>query len=155
MSRAAPGMEDEAVRPKNPEAQSKTALLHLTPMHLTSIRVRTDRAEVAAFAGEIGCLGGPDFVPMTFPIRWLTQPDVRQAISQALGPGYLPVHEGQSFAYVKSLKIEHDYELAIRLKLSEKPSRLTLHMRVSDPQGEVCTLETVLRIVPIGMDQRS
>ncbi|HTV34188.1 MAG TPA: hypothetical protein VME69_14015 [Methylocella sp.] len=122
-------------------------------MQLPPIRVRTDRAEAAAFALETGSLGGQDFMPLTYPIRWLTLPDVRRAVSQALGAGFLPVHEGQRFAQVKNLEIDHDYELAFELELSEKPSRLTVRLRVSDSEGLSCALETVLRIVPAETDQ--
>jgi hypothetical protein len=122
-------------------------------IRLPPIRVRTDRGEVAGFLRETGGAPAGDFVPLIFPIRWLALPAVRGLILQMIGgQGFLPVHEGQSFAYEHELRIETDYVLAIEGRRAAKPPRLTLRMAVSTGQGEICAhLETVLRIVPLNL----
>jgi hypothetical protein len=121
------------------------------PLRLPAIHVRTDPGEVAGFLRETGGVGSGDFVPLTFPFRWLALPAIRGAILHLLGgEGFLPVHEAQSFAYEKTLRIDAAYVLAIEIESSEKPPRLILKMAVSNDEGEICTrLETVLRIVPL------
>ena len=119
------------------------------PVRLPAIRVRTERSEVTGFLYETGGAGTGDFVPLTFPFRWLALPAIRRAILQLIGgDGFLPVHEAQSFAYERSLRIETDYVLAIDIERSENPPRLTLKTAVSTVEGEMCVrLETILRIV--------
>ena len=119
------------------------------PVRLLAIRVRTEPDEVAAFLRETGGIGTGDFVPLTFPFRWLTLPAIRGLILQLSGgEGFLPVHEAQSFAYERSLRADDDYILDVAFQTAEKPPRLILKMAVSTVQGEICAhLETVLRIV--------
>jgi hypothetical protein len=134
-----------------PEASEDT-LVRLPP-----IRVRTRTSEVAGFLRETGGarLGG--FVPVTFPARWLALPAIRGLILQLIGgDGFLPVHEGQSFAYERELQLETDYVLAVEARRTAKPQRLTLKMAVSTGQGEFCArVETVLRIVPLSLEPAS
>jgi hypothetical protein len=117
---------------------------------LPPLRVRTDRAEIAAFAASTAPLSG-DFVPLTFPFRWLTLPAIRAAIVDMIGgDGVLPVHEAQNFAYERALLPDADYDLTVEAQRSEEPPRLTLRCAVSTLEGEVCTrFETVLRIVSL------
>jgi hypothetical protein len=124
------------------------------PVRLPAIKVRTDRGEVAAFLRETGGIGTGDFVPLTFPFRWLTLPAIRGLILQLSGgEGFLPVHEAQSFAYERSLRADTDYILDVAFQTAEKPPRLILKMAVSTVQDsngrtEICAhLETILRIV--------
>ncbi|MGH6829745.1 MAG: hypothetical protein ACREDG_01140, partial [Methylocella sp.] len=59
------------------------------------------------------------------------------------GGGFLPVHEAQSFAYERELRIETDYVLAVEGHRTAKPPRVILKMAVSTGQGEICAhLET-------------
>ncbi|SFK04920.1 hypothetical protein [Methylocapsa palsarum] len=117
---------------------------------LPPIKVRTDRAAIAAFVQSTAPLSG-DFVPLTFPFCWLTLPVIRSAILEAIGAeGVLPVHEAQKFDYERALEPDSDYQLAIEAKRSEGPPRLTLKGVVSTLQGDVCVrFETVLRIVSL------
>jgi hypothetical protein len=128
-----------------------------TPIRLPPIRVRTERDEVAGFLRETEGARTGGFVPLTFPVRWLALPAVRGLILQLIGgQGFLPVHEGQSFAYEHELRIETDYALAIEARRTAKPPRLVLRMAVSTRQGEICAhLETVLRIVPVDLEPAS
>jgi hypothetical protein len=125
------------------------------PLRLPPIRVRTGAGEVAGFLRETGGDRPGGFVPLTFPVRWLALPAVRGLILQLIGgQGFLPVHEAQSFAYERELRIETDYVLAVEAR--RKPPRLTLRMAVSTGQGEICGhLETVLRIVPLNLEPAS
>jgi hypothetical protein len=127
-----------------------------TLIRLPPIRVRTDRSEVAGFLREIGGTTG-GFVPLTFPVSWLALPAVRGLILQLIGgQGFLPVHEGQSFAYEQELRIETDYVLAIEARRTAKPPRLTLKMTIATEQGEICgRSETVLRILPLTLEPAS
>jgi hypothetical protein len=119
------------------------------PVRLAAIEVRTEPGEVAGFLRETGGIGTGDFVPLTFPFRWLALPAIRGLILQLTGgEGFLPVHESQSFAYERSLRIDTDYVLDVEIEASEKPPRLILKIAVSTGDGEICArLETVLRIV--------
>ena len=64
------------------------------PVRLAAIEVRTEPGEVAGFLRETGGIGTGDFVPLTFPFRWLALPAIRGAILQLTGgEGFLPVHE--------------------------------------------------------------
>jgi hypothetical protein len=121
----------------------------VAPVRLPAIPVRTEPGEVAGFLRETGSVGTGDFVPLTFPFRWLALPVIRGTIMQMLGgDGFLPVHEAQSFAYERSLRPDTVYVLDVEIDASEKPPRLIVKMAVSSTDGEICArLETVSRIV--------
>ncbi|MGH6847238.1 MAG: hypothetical protein ACREC0_07320 [Methylocella sp.] len=128
-----------------------------TPIRLPPIQVRTERGDVAGFLRETGVAPTGDFVPLIFPVRWLALPAVRGLILQLIGgQGFLPIHEAQSFAYERELRIESEYVLAIEARRTAKPPRLILRMAVSTRQGQVCARsETVLRIVPLNLEPAS
>jgi hypothetical protein len=128
-----------------------------TLIHLPPIRVRIGGTEVAGFSRETGDARAGGVVPVTFPARWLALPALRGLILQLIGgDGFLPVQEGQTFAYEHELRIETDYVLAVEARRTAKPPRLTLKMAVSTGQGENCAhLETVLRIVPLKLEPAS
>ena len=125
-----------------------------TLVRLPPIRVRTGAGEVAGFLRETGGARTLGFVPLTFPVRWLTLPAIRGLILQLIGgQGFLPVHEGQSFAYEHELRIETDYVLAVEARRTAKPPRLILKMAISTGEGENCArVETVLRVVPLNLE---
>jgi hypothetical protein len=126
-------------------------------IRLPPIRVRTEASEVAGFLRETADARTGDVVPVTFPARWLALPALRGLILQLIGgDGFLPVHEGQSFAYDHELRIETDYILAVEARRTAKPPRVTLKIAISTMQGEICAhLETVLRIVPLNLEPAS
>jgi hypothetical protein len=146
--KAAPDPRAAALAPQ----PSADTLIRLPP-----IRVRTGASEVAGFLRETGGARTGGFVPLTFPFRWLALPAIRGLILQLIGGhGFLPVHEAQSFAYERELRIGTDYVLAVEARRTAKPPRLTLKMAVSTGQGEICAhLETVLRIVPLNLEPAS
>jgi hypothetical protein len=124
-----------------------------TLVRLPPIWVRTRTSEVAGFLRETGG-GDGGFVPVTFPARWLAHPAIRGLIMQLIGgDGFLPVHEGQSFAYERELQLETDYVLAVEARRTAKPPRVILKVGVSTGGGEICArVETVLRIVPLNLE---
>jgi hypothetical protein len=124
------------------------------PVRLPPILVRTGASEVAGYLRATGGDVTLDFVPLTFPFRWLAHPAIRGLILQLIGgQGFLPVHEAQSFAYEHELQIETDYVLAVEARRTAKPPRLTLKIAVSTSRQEICAhLETVLRIVPLYLE---
>ncbi len=142
-------------------AQSRDAMAREpredTLVRLPSIRVRTGASEVAGFLRETGDARTLGFVPLTFPFRWLALPAIRGLILQLIGgQGFLPVHEAQSFAYERELRLETDYVLAVEARRTAKPPRLTLKMAVSTEEGEICArIETVLRIVQLNLEPAS
>ena len=125
-----------------------------TLFRLPPIRVRTGASEVAGFLRETGDTRTSGFVPLVFPVRWLGLPAVRGLILQLTGgEGFLPVHEAQSFAYERELRIETDYVLAVEARRAAKPPRVILKMAISTGEGENCArVETVLRIVPLNLE---
>jgi hypothetical protein len=127
------------------------------PVLLPTIRVWIEPGEVAAFSRETGGAGISDFVPLSFPFRWLALPAVRGAIMQGLGgDGFLPVHEAQSFAYERGLRLNTSYVLDVEIETGEKPPRLIVKMTVSSTEAEICArLETVLRIVELSREADS
>ena len=119
------------------------------PEALGSFAVRAEAEAVAAFRRATGCGGAT--VPATFPMRWLTRPDVRGAIMALLPEADLvPVHESQNFDYAGRLEPEVPYRLVLSAARSREPDRLTVHGVVVDGAGEeLARLETVLRLVAV------
>jgi hypothetical protein len=128
-----------------------------TLVRLPPVRVRTRTREVVGFLRETAGNRVGGSVPITFPARWLALPAIRGLILQLTGgDGFVPVHEGQSFAYDQELQLESDYILAVEARRTAKPPRLILKMAVSTGEGEICArVETVLRIVPLNLEPAS
>jgi hypothetical protein len=107
--------------------------------------VRTDRARVEAFRRRIG--GSGEGVPASFPICWLGRPKIRASIEKACG-GRLPLHEGQTFEYLRPLHVECDYRLSLSVEEEANPPRLALRADITAANDEVyLKLETLLRLV--------
>lgn len=64
----------------------------------TQIAVTVDPAHVAAFARATGAEPVPGTLPITYPVSWLTRPEVVALVAglAADRPGALPVHELQT-----------------------------------------------------------
>ncbi len=121
-------------------------------MVLGPFEVATDPAAVAAFAAAIGAPAGQ--IPVTFPIVWLSAPDLKAALREAVGPDYLPVHESQSFAYLRALAPASAYRLTAIARRESGPERLVVEADVSDMAGApVLTLRAVLRLVALAGGQ--
>ena len=112
------------------------------------LMVRTDAADVEAFARALGLreICGP--VPLTFPIRWLSLPDVRGEISRELGLDQAPlVQQSQTFHFFGPLEPDRDYSFEIvARRLGPSFDRTSLRATVRDVTGnDVLTMDTVLR----------
>ena len=118
---------------------------------LGTFAVEAVAAEVDAFRAAtcFGQDGTPGSVPLTFPMRWLMQPDVRQAILTLLPEtDLIPVHEAQSFDYARPLRPGHAYQLAVSGQRLAEPARLLVEATVNDGDGSPCVrLDTTLRLV--------
>ena len=117
---------------------------------LGTFPVVADGEAVAAFRAATDC-AADCAVPVTFPMRWLMQPDVRQAIMSLLPEANLvPVHESQSFDYVEALRVDASYRLLLSGARSREPARLTVQAAIADAAGvELARLDTVLRLIEI------
>jgi hypothetical protein len=113
------------------------------------IAVRTDSAAVRDFQGASGGDVLPGLVPLIFPICWLALPEVRAGLLEGTGGrDIVPVHESQSFTTRHRLELDRDYLLAVALRRSSQPERLTLQGTVTTPDGDLCVeFETVLRLI--------
>lgn len=115
---------------------------------LGPFEVAADAAAVAAFAAATGASNSG--VPATFPIVWLSAPQMKQALRAAVGPDALPVHESQSFDYVRPLEIGGVYRLTATARREAKPDRLVIEAEAVTASGEkALAMRTALRIFPL------
>ena len=109
-------------------------------------------AEIAAFAMAIGARD--DVVPATYPIVWLSSPELKAALRATAGPDYLPVHESQSFDYSRPLVPGAAYRLTAVARRESAPERLTVVADVVQMAGApVVTMRAVLRLAPLSGGQ--
>ena len=121
-------------------------------MVLGPFEVATDPAEIAAFAAAVG--SGDGYVPPTFPIVWLSAPALKAALRDAVGPDFLPVHESQSFDYIRPLAAGAACRLTAIARREHAPDRLVVEASVADLAGApVLTMRAVLRLVPLAGGQ--
>jgi hypothetical protein len=112
--------------------------------------VRAERERVEAYQRRTGAPG--EGIPAAFPICWLAQPQIRQAIEQACGDR-VPLHEGQMFEYARPLELGRDYRLSLVLREELHPPRLALEAKVETADGKPCLrMETLLRLVAPAME---
>ncbi len=119
-----------------------------TEVAIGPLTVRTDAADVDAFAHALGPHANYGPVPLTFPIRWLSLPAVRGEISRALGLDQTPlVQQSQTFDYARRLECDHDYAFALTARrAAPSPDRTVLHATIRDAAGnDMLTMDTVLR----------
>ena len=114
-------------------------------LRLGPFPVRTERTQIEAYRGATRTSGQE--VPTAFPICWLGQPQIRAAVEDACRER-LPLHEGQTFEYVRPLRQDADYRLWLTLSEEADPPRLVLKSECQNPAEELCLrMETVLRLV--------
>jgi acyl dehydratase len=117
-------------------------------IELGPINVRTDASHVAAFAQALGFPDTFKSVPLTFPIRWLSLPNVRgEALRRLKYDQTTIVHWFQSFEFLRPLERDRDYslEIAVRRNPSE-PSDISLRNVIQDSAGNpLVRLDTGLR----------
>jgi hypothetical protein len=119
-------------------------------VRLGPICVRTQRTKIEAYRSATRAAGLE--VPAAFPICWLGQPEIRGAVKEACGDR-LPLHEGQTFDYVRPLEMEAEYRLSLVFSEEADPPRLVLKGECRTPIGELCLrMETLLRLVTPAME---
>ncbi len=108
--------------------------------------------EIAAFAAAVGAPS--DEVPASFPIVWLSRPELKSALREAAGADVLPVHESQSFDYAQPLSVGAAYRLTAVARREYAPERLVVEASAADRAGApVVTMRAVLRLVPLAAGQ--
>jgi hypothetical protein len=133
---------------ENPSGFPDSGVLRIGPF-----RVSASHEEVAAFRRETGWSEDEHLtdmrVPHTFPMRWLSTPDIRGVIETRLKEaGGVAFHESQNFNYDMPLAADQDYWLTAEVDRQENPSRLILRVAIASLSEQPCLkLETILRIV--------
>lgn len=122
---------------------------HPLGVHVGRFPVCAMRPQIAAFRKALGVTesaSSPE-VPLTYPVRWLAQPEVSDAILQTLGEkAGLPlagvlVHLEQKFAFLAPLRAEAPYLMDLYLDPAVPPETFALHAEISDAQGCCCRLQ--------------
>lgn len=105
---------------------------------------RADPDEIMAFDAALGGSGRTPSFPLTYPIRWLMRPEIREAVGFTIGPQ--PIHVSQSFEYMTPLDIGADYRIQITIQPDGAPSqRVTLRGAAYGQNDQlVLQLETIL-----------
>lgn len=121
-----------------------------SPFGLDPFAVRTDEAEIEAFARATG--GRVGRIPFTFPVRWFALPELRAKAAEIMGGAdWVPIHELQSFDYRRRLELDCDYRMRVEMRREQKPARLVLRAEIATDENELClNMEMVLRIVTMG-----
>lgn len=116
--------------------------------HVGPVAVRADPAEVEAFARALGLCATYGPVPLTFPMRWLGLPAIREPIARELEiAGKLLVHQSQSFAYTRPLDPDADYVISAEAH-RDRSGRIALRATLRDSSGEAVLIsEAVVRVV--------
>jgi hypothetical protein len=137
--------------------------VRLGPFH-----VSTQAADVDAFRAETGWSAPPaevqdrgvqdrgvkdrgvkDRVPHTFPMRWLSAPDVKDMVRAKMESAKgIAIHESQSFQYERPLAVDQDYLMSVEVEETATPPRLILRVSVATCRDQLCLrMETILRMV--------
>ncbi|MBY0363937.1 MAG: hypothetical protein K2X45_18670 [Phreatobacter sp.] len=105
-------------------------------------------ADVAAFAASVGATGGTR-LPTTYPIRWLTRPEVVNLVRELAAdrPDSLPVHELQTVEMLAELPLDTPLSLVAEVRRTDA-IHLTLDVAVTREDRPVARLHAVLRLVP-------
>jgi hypothetical protein len=120
-----------------------------------SFEVVARPAEIAEFAASLGADPASPRPPTTFPIRWLTRPEV-VAVVKALAadkPASLPVHELQTVETLGALAINVPLTLALTAERSDD-IHVTVEAQVFDAASldaasrPLVKLHSILRLVP-------
>ena len=105
--------------------------------------------EASAFRATIGLpTDGAATLPLTFPMRWLVTPAVREALAALVPePDLVLVHESQTFEYAAPLLVGARYALRLTARRKTDPGQLIVDGTIAAENGvSVATLETILRL---------
>ncbi len=126
-----------------------------TELEIGPIEVSTGREDVFRFANALCPQGtapsASQAVPLTFPIRWLSLPEIGDVIRQSLqGSNVVLLHTGQSFDYETPLVIDSYYRLHVRAsRRPEGGNRLHVVGTAFDVTGELAlTMGATLLVLP-------
>jgi hypothetical protein len=114
----------------------------------TGFAVVATAADIAAFAASLGLRAG-DRPPTTYPIRWLTRPELVGLVRELAAdrPGSLPVHELQTVEMLSPLPVDRELSLAAEVRRTDE-IHLALDVTISEGATPVARLHAVLRLVP-------
>ncbi|MBL8569049.1 MAG: hypothetical protein JNK84_08180 [Phreatobacter sp.] len=115
-----------------------------------SLTVTVTAEALAGFARGIGASGSGQRRPTTFPISWLTQPAVVDAVRQMAAdrPASLPVHELQTIETLAEAPLGQPLMLTATATRTDA-DRITLQAVLADAGGASLTrLHAILRLVP-------
>jgi hypothetical protein len=117
------------------------------PLQLGPFDVRAEAGALAAY--RAATVAGPtNAVPLAFTLRWLTAPEIRQALGTLLEADEVMVHEAQKFSLAAPLLPDTSYAMTLQVRRTESPARLNAVASVTTPTGAlVLEIESVLRLV--------
>jgi hypothetical protein len=125
-----------------------------TSRPLGDFAVSVDAESATALASALGrhSAGGP--VPMTYPMRWLAAPQIRDAVLAAVptegADRILPVHVEQRIALAAPLQVGADYRLSLSVEGPDPRRILRVTGFLRDCDGaELGTLTTGILLVAI------
>jgi hypothetical protein len=109
--------------------------------------VEADKASVAAFAASLDTPAGR--VPTTYPIRWLTRPEIVAVVAELAAdrPGTLPVHELQTVEMASPLPIGQPLNLKVSAARTDA-IHVTVEAEIRDGGTPVGRMHAVLRLMP-------
>jgi hypothetical protein len=115
----------------------------------TEAEVETFRAAIRLTAADDG---QPLTLPLTFPMRWMVKPEIRTALLAFVPePDLVLVHESQTFAYHRTLRVDETFDLTLTAARESSPDRLRVDGQLMDADGIECArLETILRLFSTG-----
>jgi hypothetical protein len=91
---------------------------------------------------------GTQTLPLTFPMRWLVAPAVREALAALVPePDLVLVHESQAFDYAAPLLTDHPYAMTLTARRKSDPAQLIVDGTIAARDGAaIGRLETILRL---------
>lgn len=113
------------------------------------LHVVARRQEAAEFAAAVGADPAAPRLPTTYPVRWLTHPDIVAAVRRLAAdrPEALPVHELQTVETLAPLPFDRPLTLSATATRTDDV-HLTLEATASDGGTPLVRLHAVLRLVP-------
>jgi len=112
-----------------------------------ALAVEADVASVAAFAASLDTPAGR--VPTTYPIRWLTRPEIVAAVAALAAdrPGALAVHELQTIEMAAPLPVGRPLNLVVSATRTDA-IHVTVEAEIRDGGSAVGRMHAVLRLMP-------
>jgi hypothetical protein len=119
------------------------------------LSVTANAAEALAFAQatpQVAQSGTSDELPFTFPLRWLTRDEIRNAVATLMphetGRTFLLLHESQSFDYAAALYPGVDYRMMVEIRSELQTAQIVVNSAISADDNVVhLRMDMVLRLV--------